>query len=314
MSSHPSSPVVLGGTGVVGRETLRALRERGADPLSVARRPDTASDGRTLAADLLAAADVDRALRGADTAFFTVGLPYSSRVWAEQWPVILGNAIDAALRHDVHLVYFDNVYAYGRSPQPMTERTPIAPVSRKGRVRAAALRTLADAAARGLRFTVGRSADFYGPGAATSVFNTFAVDRIVAGKKGTWLFDADQPHSMTFTPDIGDALALLGAESDGSGQTWHLPTAPPLTGSEYVRLAAGPTAPVSVLGAAAMRLGALFNGPARETLEMAYQYTSPYVFDSSAFESTFGVRATPAADAVAATVAASTARGPGTGM
>ena len=49
-----------------------------------------------------------------------------------------------------------------------------------------------------------------------------------------------------------------------------------------------------------MRFGALFSSAARETLEMAYQYTAPYEFDSSAFERTFGVAPTPYAEGIAA--------------
>jgi hypothetical protein len=33
---------------------------------------------------------------------------------------------------------------------------------------------------------------------------------------------------------------------------------------------------------------------------MAYQYTAPYVFDSSAFETTFGIAPTPYRDGIAA--------------
>ena len=296
--------VVLGGNGIVGRETVRALVARGHTPASVGRRPAAADGARSVTADLLDPADAARALRGAEVAYLVAGLPYSSRVWADQWPVIVGNAVDAALEHGTHLVYLDNVYAYGRVIGPMTERTPIEPSSEKGRVRAAVLDLLGDAAARGLVVTIGRSADFYGPGASTSVFNTFALDKIAAGKKATWLLDADQPHSLTYTPDIGRALAVLGTAQQARGRTWHLPTAPALTGRQYVELAAGPGAPTAVMGSTTMRIGALVNSAARETLEMSYQYTAPYVFDSAAFESTFGLRPTAPAEGIAVALAA----------
>jgi nucleoside-diphosphate-sugar epimerase len=189
----------------------------------------------------------------------------------------------------------------------MTEQTPINPSSKKGQVRAAALCALNDASARGLTVSIGRSADFYGPAATTSVYNTFALDKIAAGKDGTWLFDAGQPHSLTYTPDIGNALAILGTAPSARGRTWHLPTAPGLTGREWIELAAGPNARTKVMGCTTMRIGALFNPAARETIEMAYQYTAPYVLDSHAFETTFGVTATPTDDGVAATLAAARA-------
>jgi nucleoside-diphosphate-sugar epimerase len=294
-----ASHVVLGGNGVVGRETLRALLAAGAEAVCVGRRPSAVAGAHSVTADLLNAAAVSRSLQGAEVAYFTVGLPYSARVWAEQWPVILRNTIEAAIQHGTHLVYFDNVYAYGLVNGVMTENSPLAPQSRKGRIRAAALRALDEAATRGLKVTIGRSADFYGPGAATSAFNTFALDKIAAGKSGTWLLDADQPHSLTYTPDIGKALVILGSEPAARGRTWHLPTAPTLTGRQYIELAAGPGARTAVMGGRTMRIGALFNSAARETLEMGYQFTRPYLFDSSSFERTFGMGPTPTAQGIA---------------
>jgi nucleoside-diphosphate-sugar epimerase len=295
--------IVLGGNGVIGRETLRALIAAGETPASVGRTPSAITGTGSLIADLLSASDVSRALRDADVAYLTAGLPYSARVWADQWPIILSNTIEAALEHNVHLVYLDNVYAYGVVDGPMTVHTPLAPRSKKGEVRAAALRALDDARSRGLTVTIGRSADFYGPGASTSVFNTFGLDKIVAGRTGTWLFDADQPHSLTYTPDIGDALAILGRESAASGRTWHLPTAPALTGRQYIEVAAGPGARTAVMGTTTMRIGALFNPAARETLEMDYQYVRPYLFDSTAFEATFNTAPTPSEQGIAAALA-----------
>jgi nucleoside-diphosphate-sugar epimerase len=305
MSSAMTSPVhvVLGGNGIIGRQTVRALLADGHTPASVGRRSSTSDGAVSVIADLLDHADVARALRGAQVAYLVAGLPYSSRVWAEQWPVIVGNTIDAALEQGTHLVYLDNVYAYGRVDGAMTENTPINPSSRKGRVRAAALDRLDQAAARGLAVTIGRSADFYGPGASTSLFNTFALDKIAAGKTGTWLLDADQPHSLTYTPDIGRALAVLGTAEEARGRTWHLPTAPALTGRQYVQLAAGLGSPAAVMGSTTLRIGALFNTAARETLEMSYQYTAPYVLDSTAFETTFGHAPTPAAEGIPAVLA-----------
>lgn len=302
MTTTAPRHVVLGGNGVIGRETLRALIAAGEEPASVGRRASAVAGAQSLTADLLRGDDLTRALRGADVAYLTAGLPYSARVWAEQWPVILVNTIEAALKNNVHLVYLDNVYAYGLVDGSMTEHTPVAPCSKKGEVRAAALDALSDARSRGLTVTIARSADFYGPGASTSVFNTFGLHRIAAGKSGTWLFDADQPHSLSYTPDIGDALAILGREPAARGVTWHLPTAPALTGRQYIELAAGPHARTAVMGATTMRLGALFNPAARETLEMAYQYVHPYLFDSSSFEATFHTTPTPLSQGIAATL------------
>lgn len=301
MSTSPPH-VVLGGNGIVGRETVRALIRRGTAVASVGRRPALEPGSTSLIADLLAADQVADSLRGAEVAYLTPGVPYSAKTWAAQWPVIMRNAIDAALAHDVHLVFLDNVYAYGAVDGPMTEQTPLRPAGAKGRVRADLARMLEAARDRGLRVTIARSADFFGPGATTSVFNSFALDRIAAGRAGTWLFDPDQPHSMTYTPDLAEALAILGAHP-AAGVVWHLPTAAALTGREYLAIA-DPGGRCGVMGDATMRIGALFNRAARETLEMRYQYIAPYLFDSTAFEARFGMSPTPTEEAIATTLAA----------
>lgn len=48
-----------------------------------------------------------------------------------------------------------------------------------------------------------------------------------------------------------------------------------------------------------LRLGGLFVPAVRESLELSYQNTEPYVCVSSKFESTFGVSATPYRDGIA---------------
>lgn len=219
-----SQHVVLGATGVVGRETVSALRAAGLPVVAVSRSIARSVGATTRAADLRDAAAVASALEGAAVAYLTAGLPYTVKDWRADWPVILRNTIDGCLANGTHLVYFDNVYAYGHADQPMTEATPIRPASKKGELRASLLRMLDEAARdRGLVVTVGRSADFYGPGAATSVFNSFAIDRIATGKRPTWLFDARLPHSMTYTPDIGRALAVLGTEGPAEPLRYMVP-------------------------------------------------------------------------------------------
>ncbi len=111
MTTH----IVLGGTGVVGRETISALRSAGHSVSSVERTPSADAAVPRIGADLRDAASAVRALQGADVAYLTVGLPYSTRTWQRDWPVILRNTIDACIANGTHLVYFDNVYAYGRT-------------------------------------------------------------------------------------------------------------------------------------------------------------------------------------------------------
>ncbi|MEO9197270.1 MAG: NAD-dependent epimerase/dehydratase family protein, partial [Antricoccus sp.] len=205
--STTGNHIILGGNGVTGRETHRALRERGITAFSVGRTPSPDLETSSVIADLLDSHATIEALRGASVAYLTAGLKYRARDWEIMWPQMLQNTVNACLANDTILVYLDNPYAFGRVSGPMTEMSEINPISRMGKVRADALEMLDETArSRGLVHIVGRSADFYGPGASTSVFNAYVLDKITAGKKPTWFYDATQLHSMTYTRDIGDAL------------------------------------------------------------------------------------------------------------
>ena len=287
--------VVLGGTGVVGRETAAALRAADQNVTVVGRSPapESGSGSLVVSAELRDLDDTIRAVRGADVVYLVLGLPYRLAVWRRDWPRVVENVIAGAVAEGAHLVYFDNVYVYGRVDGSMKEDSPIRPSSRKGEVRAASLWQVEAGRERGLELTVARSADFYGPGASTSAFNSMALDPVARGKEPTWLIDATLPHSMTYTPDIGAALAIIGTDDRARGKTWHLPTASALTGEEYLTLATGGSLRHRTMSLATMRLGAPFVPIAREALELSYQNSRPYVFDSSRFESTFSMAATP---------------------
>jgi hypothetical protein len=136
------------------------------------------------------------------------------------------------------------------------------------------------------------------------MFNSFVTDRVSAGKDCGWFFNTDLPHSLTYTRDIGETLALIGTDPATQGRTWHTPTADALTARQLIEIAAGPGARAKAMSLNTMRIGALFNSSARESLEMAYQWNKPYVFDGSAFQTAFHLAPTNYRDGIAATLAA----------
>src|SRR5699024_5786039 len=102
-----------------------------------------------VSADLMDAAQTLRAVEGSDVVYMTAGLPLDSNIWAQRWPVMVGNVIDACAAHNAKLVYFDNTYMYPQTRQPQREDAPFQPNGPKGRVRAAATRLLLEAMAQG---------------------------------------------------------------------------------------------------------------------------------------------------------------------
>lgn len=300
------------GDGVIGRATAQALRAHGQEVCLASRTPAAADDLPRLRLDALDGAALGVAAAGASHIHLTLGLPYRAAVWERDWPRIMHNAIEAALAHDAGLVWFDNVYAYGPLPLrvPMREDHPLEPPSRKGRVRKHLLQMLSTASERqGLRWLVARSADFYGPGARLSLLYVAAIERQLRGRSAWWLADADRPHSFTYTPDAGRALALLALATDTWQQSWHLPTASPAPTprqllAQSARLLGLPPR-LLVLPVPVLRLLAPFDGLLREVLPMLYQNRQDYVFDSSKFMARFpDFPITPYAQGLAAMVEA----------
>jgi nucleoside-diphosphate-sugar epimerase len=126
------------------------------------------------------------------------------------------------------------------------------------------------------------------------------------GKPAQLIGRTDLPHTHTYVKDFGKALVTLGEREEADGQAWHVPNdQPEMTQGELVRLfaeEAGVQLKISSMGKTMMAIGGLFIPEARETVEMMYEFERPFVVDSSKFERTFGMKATPVREAIQATV------------
>lgn len=309
MSTTPLH-VILGANGVIGGETSKALRVAGVRLRQAGRTPTAEHPtDEVLVTDLLDPVAVEHAVSGAAVAYLVAGLRYDHRVWATEWPRVMDNCIAACVRHGTRLVFFDNVYAYGRVVGPMTEATPFNPCSRKGEVRARIATTLLETVARGdVTAMIVRAADFYGPGAAQSFTHGAVFDRLRAGKTPQWIGDLGAVHTFTYTPDAGAATAFLGMREEAFGTTWHLPTSvEPITGREFIRracVAAGQPDRVQVAPRWMLRLMGLAMPMLRENDEMMYQFEHDYRLDSGKIRAAYGLEATSVDDGIAACIAA----------
>ena len=290
---------ILGANGIIAQELSRALMAHGSNIRQVSRHPRRVNQtDETFSADLLDAKATSKAVAGSDVAYLVAGLPYSASVWQEQWPRVMRNVINACKQHRTRLVFFDNVYAYGRVDGVMTEETPFNPASKKGEVRAAIATMLLEEMRSGnLQAMIVRAADFYGPGAVQSFPHATVFERLKAGKTPQWIGNPNAVHTFTYTPDAGRAVAMLGTSPEAYGQTWHLPTTrESLTGADFVRLAcdqAGRPNKLQVAPRWMLKLMGLFMPVLRENEEMMYQFEYDYRFDSRKIESAFGLQPTP---------------------
>ncbi|WP_207512349.1 NAD-dependent epimerase/dehydratase family protein [Longitalea luteola] len=299
---------IFGAGGAVADQLVPILLSNKESVRLVSRTAKAIPGVATVAADATNYQQTLNAIKGSSIVYLLIGLPYDSRIWAAQWPVIMTNVINACKETGARLIFFDNVYMYGKVNGWMTEATPFNPCSKKGEIRAAiANQLLQETRAGNLQAMIARSADFYGPiGFKTSVPNLLVIQNLLKGKKAQWLGDADQPHSITYVPDAAKALYLLANRPDAFNQTWHLPTASELiTGRQFVQQAAAlmqkPDG-VSVIPNWMLGLAGLFNRTMKELVEMNYQNEHPYLFSSDKFNKAFGFTPTSYAEGIKETV------------
>jgi nucleoside-diphosphate-sugar epimerase len=290
---------ILGAGGVIADELVKELAAHSTEPIRlVSRNPELLPGAaEAVSADLAILDDTVRAVSGSRIAFLVVGLKYDVKVWRQLWPRIMRNAIEAAKRAGARLVFFDNVYMYGKVDGPMTEETPFRPCSKKGEIRAEIASMLLDEMKSGsLTALIARSADFYGPRARTGIPNVLVFDKFATGAKAMWLANDSVKHSLTFTPDAARSLVLLAESETAWNQTWHVPTAPdPPTGKQFIGLAAnafGTPPRYQVLSRPMVWIAGRFDSTVRELYEMLYQYEFDYVFDSTKFTTAFGFEPT----------------------
>ncbi|MDD5565066.1 MAG: NAD-dependent epimerase/dehydratase family protein [Thermoanaerobaculaceae bacterium] len=301
--------VILGAGGAIGTPLATELLASGARLRTVSRSGAGPDGAERVRADLTDAGAVLGAVEEGSTVYLLAGLPYDRGVWRSQWPPIMRNVVAACASKRARLVFFDNVYMYGKFEGPMTEATPVKPASAKGAVRAEIAGFLQGEMAAGrVTALIARAADFYGPYAERSGMPSILVlQRLAAGRAAQVLARADAKHSYTYTLDCARALPLLAGADDAYGQVWHLPTArPPLTGREFVDLAArelGVPARLTVTPRWTVRAAGVFNTLLREVGEMLYQNEGDYEFDSAKFETRFAFAPTPYEAGIRQTVA-----------
>jgi nucleoside-diphosphate-sugar epimerase len=284
---------ILGSSGVIGKELAKSLTQYTDKIRVVSRNPKKVNQTDELfAADLTNAEQTLKAIEGSEIAYLTVGIQYKASIWQQQWPVIMKNVIDACKVHNTKLVFFDNVYAYGKVNGWMTEETPYKPVSKKGEVRKQIAEMLMNEVEKGnIKAQIVRAADFYGPDTPLSMVTVTVFNNFNKGKKAQLFISDKYLHSYTYTPDAGKATAILGNTESAYNQIWHLPTNKNvMTGKQFVEAVAEAFSvepKYMLLNNFMISLAGLFIPEVRESKEMMYQVGSNYLFDSTKFEKAF---------------------------
>ena len=301
--------VVLG-TGAIGRAVAEELVRRGDSVRMVNRsgKMDEVAVGvEVVASDLYDQAKVREVTRGAKVVYQSAQPHYYE--WPEKFPTLQRSILDGLTGSGAKLVIVENLYMYGdTNGKPMTEDLPYLAHTRKGRVRGEISKAAFEAHKAGrIRVTSARGGNFFGPWGMDSTMGARAFYPLLRGKPAQLIGRTDLPHTHTYIKDFGAALVILGERDEADGQAWHVPNAQPtMSQADLVRLfaeEAGVEPKISSMGKTMLTIGGLFIPEAKETVEMMYEFDRPFIVDSSKFEKTFGLKATPMQEAIKETVA-----------
>jgi nucleoside-diphosphate-sugar epimerase len=299
---------VVFGAGQVGAPLIERLRSLGRLVRVIRRTRRADEPGEVVTGDAMDARFCERACEGATTVFHCLNADYSAKAWATTLPVMQANLIAAAGKAGAGLVVLDNLYALGRPAGVITEDSPVAPSSEKGRVRARLSQALFDAHRAGrVRAIAGRAAHFFGPGVRQSQLGDRFYERALSGRSAQLFGDPNAQHTFSYAPDVAAALVSLStAAADAWGQAHLLPVMPAMPTRAFVeKLLArlGSSAAIQPISRLQMRLFSLFAPPVRELIEMNYEWEHDYVVDDSAARARFGFSMTSLDDALIATAA-----------
>lgn len=299
---------VVFGAGQVGRALVGHLAGEGRAVRVIAlHRPPSLPEGvDSRAIDVTDGDSAVEAAKGASVIYQCLNAPYTD--WPQRFPPLQRAVMQAAERSGALLVTLENVYGYGPTGgTPMTEQTPLATNTVKGRARVAMTKELQLASDAGrIRIAIGRASDFFGAGVTESTLGERVFASAVAGRRVDCIGNPDLLHTYSYVPDIAAGLATLGTDERAVGHVWHLPGPETVTTRAVVELigreVGHPVAVRSVPKVVLSGLG-LFSPMMRGLAEMAYQFEQPFVLDTTRFAATFGAVSTSFEVAIRETVA-----------
>jgi nucleoside-diphosphate-sugar epimerase len=112
---------ILGAGGVIANEVVKLLAAA-KQPIRLVARNARPLPGatETIYGDLSDKDQTIRAVASSSVVYLLVGLKYDHKLWTEMWPRIMTNTIEACKRSGAKLIFFGNVYMYGKVSGKMT--------------------------------------------------------------------------------------------------------------------------------------------------------------------------------------------------
>jgi len=282
---------IVGATGAVGKALAAEFARAGTPFRVVARseeklRRDFGQYGDLVeyrVADLQDPLTAAAATKDIDLVFYTVGVPYTHFLLH---PKLTRTALDAATASRVkRFVLVGTVYPYGIPRTDFVDEShPREPNTFKGRMRKDQEDLVLAADGRdGLRTTILRPPDFYGPESELS-YASDIFKAALEGRPANVIGPVDTPHEFVFVPDVAKTLIALSNHEAAYGQSWNLAGPGVITTKQFAEMAftaAGQKLRLRVAGKRTLNMLGIFKPMLREIAEMNYLWTTPVKLDDS---------------------------------
>lgn len=303
--SDQETVLVLGARGRLGMAAVRAFSAQGWRVLAQVRPGAQGEPIKNVSWLPIAVHDTPalaRAARGAACVLHALNPPYPA--WDRLAMPLLEAGMRVARTLDARLLLPGNVYNYGASmPALLSEDTPQAAHTRKGRLRIRMEQALRDAAQAGdLRSVVIRAGDFFGSG--TGGWFDLALVRNITRGKLTYPGPLQVPTAWAYLPDLAETFVRvsrqLGAAEDAAAafDAFHF-QGHTLTGQQWIHLLEGTAREQRWIGDDEdlrvaslpwnwMRLGGALLPMWRELVEMQYLWNTPHALSGTKLAALIG--------------------------
>ena len=209
--------LVIGANGGIGRESCLALQRRGWQVRALVRNlPSEPNEPgiHWIKGDAMSLTDVLNASQGAHVIVHAVNPP-GYRNWDQLVLPMLENTIEAAKANYARVVLPGTIYNYGPDAFPLLQESSAQqPPTRKGEIRVAMERKLADATREGVRTLILRCGDFIGPHAGNTWFSQGLIKAGSPLKTMRYPGDYRIGHAWAYLPDVAETIARLLERED----------------------------------------------------------------------------------------------------
>ena len=300
-----STILVTGAGGGLGSNVVRVALARGHVVRALVRdeRKARLPDGAVaIVGDALDVASMRRAAEGCEAVFHLANVAIG-----KDWVPLTARLLDAALAaceaSGARLGFPANVWVYGRGTpgKLVAEDAPLAPCSRLGEARRHKEERIR---AAGIRWTMIRLPEFYGPHVQTLTGRP--LQAIAQGQRGRWWGPADATIELVYMPDAAEVLVAVGLADGSDGELFHLPGVAHTTARGFLSAAirvAG-MGNFSVMPTALVRAAALVHPLARAFVDILHLWQQPILLDGSKLRARFPeLTMTSYDDGLAATLA-----------